>query len=56
VKIQEIRLRGLVAAPDGSRIVRAEARGPVQEPERTGGQLAQALLAQGADAILSKLQ
>ena len=56
VKIQEIRLRGLVAAPDGCRIVRAEARGPVQEPERTGEQLAQALLAQGADAILSTLQ
>jgi len=56
VKIPEIRLRGLVAAPDGSRIVRAEARGPMQEPERTGEQLAQALLAQGADTILSMLQ
>lgn len=56
VTIPEIRLRGLVAAPDGSRIVRAEARGPMQEPERTGEQLAQALLAQGADAILSTLQ
>ena len=54
--IPEIRLRGLVAAPDGSRIVRAEARGPMREPERTGEQLAQALLAQGADSILSTLQ
>ena len=56
VKVPEIRLRGLVAAPDGSRIVRAEARGSMQEPERTGEQLAQALLAQGADSILSTLQ
>jgi len=56
VKIPQIRLRGLVAAPDGSRIVRAEARGPMHEPERTGEQLAQALLAQGADTILSALQ
>lgn len=56
VKNPEIRLRGLVAAPDGSRIVRAEARGPLQEPERTGERLAQALLAQGADAILATLQ
>lgn len=56
VKVPEIRLRGLVAAPDGSRIVRAEARGSMHEPERTGEQLAQALLAQGADSILSTLQ
>ena len=55
-EIPEIRLRGLVAAPDGSRIVRAEVRGPVREPERTGGQLAQALLAGGADTILSSIQ
>lgn len=56
VKVPEIRLRGLVAAPDGSRIVRAEARGPMQEPERTGERLAKALLARGADSILSTLQ
>ena len=49
-------LRGLVAAPDGSRIVRAEARGPTQAPETVGQQLAQSLLAQGADDILSTLQ
>jgi hydroxymethylbilane synthase len=49
-------LRGLVAAPDGSRIVRAEVRGPMQAPEKAGRQLAQALLARGADAILSSIQ
>jgi hydroxymethylbilane synthase len=49
-------LRGLVAAPDGSRIVRADDRGPAQDPESIGERLAQALLARGADAILASLQ
>jgi len=49
-------LRGLVAAPDGSRIVRAEARGSMRAPEAVGRQLAQTLLAQGADSILASLQ
>ena len=53
---EEIRLRGLVAAPDGSRIVRADARGPMREPERVGEQLAQSLLARGAEAILAAIQ
>ncbi len=52
----EVRLRGLVAAPDGSRIVRADARGPMREPERVGEQLAQSLLARGAEAILAAIQ
>jgi hydroxymethylbilane synthase len=52
----EIWLRGLVAAPDGSRIVHAEARGSAQEPERIGEQLAQMLLARGADTILASLR
>jgi len=53
---EEVRLRGLVAAPDGSRIVRADARGPMREPERVGEQLAQSLLARGAEAILAAIQ
>jgi hydroxymethylbilane synthase len=51
-----IRLRGLVAAPDGSRIVRAEARRPARDPEKAGEQLAQTLLASGADSILAAIQ
>jgi hydroxymethylbilane synthase len=51
----EIRLRGLVAAPDASRIVRAEARGPSGEPERTGERLARTLLERGADRILAAM-
>jgi len=53
---EEIRLRGLVAAPDGSRIVRADARGPMREPEQVGERLAQSLLARGAEAILAAIQ
>ena len=53
---EEIRLRGLVAAPDGSRIVRAEARAPAHDPEKAGEKLAQTLLARGADSILAAIQ
>jgi hydroxymethylbilane synthase len=52
----QIRLRGLVAAPDGSRIVRAEALGSAQTPEPVGEQLAQALLQSGAEAILAGIR
>jgi len=51
-----IHLRGLVAAPDGSCIVRAEVRAPAHEPEKTGTELAQTLLARGADRILAAIQ
>ena len=50
-----LRLRGLVAKPDGSRVVRAEASGPVSAPEELGQELAAELRAQGADAILASL-
>lgn len=52
----EIRLRGLVAAPDGSRIVRAETRGSIEKPESTGERLAQALFAGGAGSVLASLR
>uniref|UniRef100_UPI00334281F4 hydroxymethylbilane synthase n=1 Tax=Castellaniella defragrans TaxID=75697 RepID=UPI00334281F4 len=48
-------LRALVAEPDGSRILRAEAEGPIIQAEALGAQVAQALLDQGADAILARL-
>jgi hydroxymethylbilane synthase len=51
----EIRLRGLVASPDGRRIVRSETRGAAAAPERVGEALADALRAQGAGEILSSL-
>ncbi len=51
----EIRLRGLVAMPDGRRVVRSELRGPVAAPESLGEALARELRSRGADAILAAL-
>ncbi len=48
-------LRGLVGEPDGSRLLRADIRGPVTQAEQLGTQLAQTLLAQGAKNILDKV-
>ena len=49
----ELWLRGLVGQPDGTRLLRAEARAPRGDAEALGVQVAEALLAQGADAILA---
>ncbi|OGA01418.1 MAG: hydroxymethylbilane synthase [Betaproteobacteria bacterium RIFCSPLOWO2_02_FULL_64_12] len=51
----ELVLRGLVATADGARVIRAEARGDVRQPEALGERLAQALRAKGADAILAAI-
>jgi hydroxymethylbilane synthase len=48
-------LRGLVAAPDGGRIVRAEMEGARAEPERLGEDVAKLLLARGARDVLAAL-
>lgn len=50
-----LRLRGLVATPDGTRIARAEHGGPAADPEALGRKLVDALRAQGADEILAAL-
>lgn len=51
----ELRLRALVAKPDGSQVVRAESNGPITAPEELGEKLAARLRALGADAILAAL-
>ena len=48
-------LRGFVATPDGARIASAELEGDAGAAEALGLQLAAALRAQGADAILASL-
>ena len=48
-------LRGLVGELDGSRTLRAERRGPASEAEALGVQLAEDLLALGADVILARV-
>jgi hydroxymethylbilane synthase len=50
-----LHLRGLVASPDGRRVLRAEARGPAGFPEELGSQLATTLRSLGADQILCAL-
>ncbi len=51
----KIYLRGLVGEPDGSRIMRAEVNGPAAQAEQLGIALAEDLLGQGADQVLSHL-
>ncbi len=48
-------LRGLVGQPDGGCLLRAEARAPRQDAEALGVQVADALLKQGAAAILAEV-
>lgn len=45
-------LRGLVGRPDGGLLLRAEARGPLDDPAGLGVAVAEDLLAQGAQGIL----
>jgi hydroxymethylbilane synthase len=52
----QLRLRGLVAAVDGSRILRGERRGPAVDAEALGVGLAGELLAQGAGDLLAALR
>jgi hydroxymethylbilane synthase len=49
---EQLWLRALVGSPDGSEVLRAEARGPAAEADRLGTQVADTLLDQGARAIL----
>jgi hydroxymethylbilane synthase len=50
-----LRLRGLVATPDGTRIARAEHSGPAADPEALGLKLVADLRTQGANEILAAL-
>jgi hydroxymethylbilane synthase len=52
----QLRLAGLVGDPDGSRILRAQSEGPRDQAEDLGTRVADALLAQGAGAILHALR
>jgi hydroxymethylbilane synthase len=52
----QIYLRGLVGEPDGSLILRAEATGKAEGAVSIGKSIAEDLLAQGADRILSRLR
>jgi hydroxymethylbilane synthase len=51
-----LRLRGLVARPDGGRIVRGEIEASASEAARAGGELAHELRARGGEEILAELR
>jgi hydroxymethylbilane synthase len=48
-----MRLRAMVATPDGKRIAHAEVNGDASSPEALGHEIARALEAQDASAILA---
>ena len=53
VNDDHVYLRGLVGAVDGSQMLRDDVTGPVADAEKLGIELAEKLLAQGADKILA---
>ncbi|MFO7646971.1 MULTISPECIES: hydroxymethylbilane synthase [Halomonas] len=52
---QTLWLRALVGTPDGTRVLRAEGRGSIHEPEALGIRVAEELLDQGAGEILAEV-
>ncbi|SDO43630.1 hydroxymethylbilane synthase [Halomonas shengliensis] len=52
---QTLWLRALVGTPDGSRVLRAEGRGSMHEPEALGIRVAEELLEMGAGEILDEV-
>lgn len=55
VRASGMRLRALVASPDGRRIARAEGEGDISDPEALGDRVAELLRREGADEILAAL-
>jgi hydroxymethylbilane synthase len=53
---ERLLLEGLVAEPDGSRIIRASLAGPAAEAARIGERLAERVLEAGAGALLERLR
>jgi hydroxymethylbilane synthase len=53
---ESLQLQGLVASLDGRTIVRGQAAGTVLSAAETGRQLAESLIADGADAILREVR
>jgi hydroxymethylbilane synthase len=52
----DLELHGLVASPDGRRIIRAHGRGPSTDPAGLGRRIADDLARQGATAILDEVR
>ncbi len=52
----ELSVRGVVIAPDGTRVVRGAATGPIADAERLGSSVADQMLRDGAGEILADVQ
>ena len=52
---ERLRLWGLVASPDGRRVVRGDLTGNLSDPQALGDKLAEVLRGRGAEAILAEL-
>lgn len=52
---EQIYIRAFVAEPDGTRVIRADLRGPVEQAVHLGEEVANELLAKGAREILERL-
>jgi hydroxymethylbilane synthase len=50
-----LHLRGIVASLDGTRLLRAAATGPLDNPTRLGAEVADSLVKQGAHDILKSV-
>jgi hydroxymethylbilane synthase len=55
IQDEQLHLRGLVGAIDGSKIISDNISGPITQGEQLGLQLAETLLSQGADKILKQV-
>jgi len=53
IEDEQLRLDGLVATPDGARILRDQLSGPVANTDEIGSSLAKQLIAQGANSLLN---
>lgn len=53
---EQLKVQGLVASLDGSRVIRETVWGPAQDPAGLGSQLAQRVLRAGADQILDSIR
>jgi len=56
IETGKLKLAGVVASLDGSRLVRAEVSGDPENPEELGEELARVLISAGADRILHELR
>lgn len=54
VEQQQVHIRGLVASPDGSRIIRDDLNGSAKHPDELGDALAQKFREDGADSLLQE--